>query len=122
MREDKPGRASFVWQPVWLNIDALRAMSHATVLADCNVAIVRLHCCGQSFVYSRSLVCQLTCVVVSVSVIRCRFCSSSAVASACCLIAEGLKHLSVTKPVGVQKANSSHLVYFVEFHQPLACV
>lgn len=102
-------------------------LSQTIVLADYNVAIVKLHHCGCSFVNRLSLVCRLTCVAVSVSLIR--YCSpfvlhhaEPTADGACCLIAEGLMHLSITKPVGVHKWKSSCLVYSVEFHQPLTCV
>lgn len=45
-------------------------LSQTIVLADCNVAVVKLHRCGRSFVNRLSLVCRLTCVAVSVSLIR----------------------------------------------------
>lgn len=100
--------------------------SQSIVLADCNVAVVGLHRCGHSLVNRLSPVCRLTCVVVSVTVIR--YCSLFVLHhaeptddGACCLIAEGLMHLSVTKPVGEHKRMSSCQAYSVEF-QPLTCV
>lgn len=101
-------------------------MSQTIVLADCNVAIVRLHRCDRSFVNRLSLVGRLTRAAVSVRLIR--YCSlfvlhhaEPTADGACCLIAEGLMHLSITKPVGVHKWNPSCLAYTVEFQQPSTC-
>lgn len=79
--------------------------------------------CGHGFVNRLCLACQLTCASPSVSLIR--SCSLFAPHHAeltadgtCCLIAEGLMHLSIRESVGVQKWKSGCLIYSVEFHQP----
>lgn len=59
-------------------------LSQTIVLADCNVAIVRLHCCGQSFTHRQTpdVLASLCCGVSQSNQILQPFCSPSAVASA----------------------------------------